>query len=102
MVKLFVQNAPAILILIGAFISAGGAFWASIRQSVNITKLAESSTQLAQKNEEIARLQLEGANLVTGGDSFCEAGFQIFDVNGVMVGTSNPQDDIILQPVIIH
>jgi len=56
--------APAILVLIGAILSTVGIFWASLRQF-------NFNFRLAAQSEEIARLQKENADLVTGGDSFC-------------------------------
>jgi hypothetical protein len=55
---------PTILIFVGGIIAAVGAVWASYDQN-------KTNTKLAQKNEEIARLNRETANAVTGGDSVC-------------------------------
>ena len=55
---------PTIVIFIGGIIAAIGAVWAAYDQN-------KSTEQLRQKNEEIARLNQETANAVTGGDSFC-------------------------------
>lgn len=54
---------PAILILVGALISAGGAVLAAYQQSL-------SEKQLRQKSEEIAELNKRIAQSITGGDSF--------------------------------
>src|SRR5882762_1540173 len=55
---------PTILIFIGGIIAAIGAVWASYDQNT-------ANKKLEQKNEEIARLNRETANAVTGGDSYC-------------------------------
>lgn len=58
---------PAILILIGALISATGAVWASIDQS-------KSERALRQKSDEIATLNKQISHSITGGDSFAYLG----------------------------
>lgn len=55
---------PSGLILLGAFLSAIGALWASQQQG-------EFERHLRVKSEEIAQLNREVVNLVTGGKSFC-------------------------------
>lgn len=55
---------PPGLIALGAFIAAIGALWASQKE-------AQFERDLRAKSEEIADLNREIANLVTGGDSFC-------------------------------
>jgi hypothetical protein len=62
---------PAIVVLIGAIFVAAGGFWASYRQS-------NFNMEIRAKNEEIAALQKDNADAITGGDSFAEAAF--FDV----------------------
>ena len=54
---------PSSLILIGVFLSAIGALWASQQQG-------EFERHLREKNEEIAQLNREVVNFVTGGKSF--------------------------------
>lgn len=54
---------PSILIFVGALISAIGACWASVEQN-------SFKEEIRSKNEEIARLNREVANSVTGGDGF--------------------------------
>jgi hypothetical protein len=63
---------PAFMVLAGAVLVAVGGFWATWRQS-------NFNTEIREKNAEITRLQLEGANAITGGDSFCEMGLQMPD-----------------------
>jgi hypothetical protein len=58
---------PAILILIGALISATGAVLASIDQS-------KSERALRQKSDEIATLNKQISQSITGGDSFAYLG----------------------------
>jgi hypothetical protein len=55
---------PTMVIFVGGIIAAIGAVWAAYDQT-------KSSKQLQEKSEEIARLNRETANTVTGGDSFC-------------------------------
>lgn len=54
---------PAVLIFIGAFISAAGAMWAAQRQAI-------SEKELRQKSDEVAELNKQIALSITGGDSF--------------------------------
>jgi hypothetical protein len=61
------QFYPALTVFAGALLVALGGFWASYRQS-NFT------AEIRAKNEEISRLQHEGTNTITGGDSFLEMG----------------------------
>ena len=68
---------PSGLILLGAFLSATGALWASQQQG-------EFERHLREKSEEIAQLNREVANLVTGGNSFCY----------MAVSTINPESNI--------
>lgn len=63
---------PSGLILLGAILSAIGALWAS--QSRGLFE-----QQLKEKNEEIASLNKEIVNIVTGGDSYC-----LFDFTGTI------------------
>lgn len=55
---------PSGVILLGVFLAAIGAFWASQQQ-------AGFERHLRIKSDEIATLNREIANLVTGGNSFC-------------------------------
>lgn len=59
---------PAIVVAIGAVIAVIGAFWASVEQS-------RSQKQLSGKNEEIANLNRQIAQTITGGDSYCYVEF---------------------------
>lgn len=68
---------PSGLILLGAFLSAIGALWASQQQG-------EFERHLREKSEEIAQLNREVVNLVTGGKSFCY----------MAVSSINPQSNI--------
>ncbi|MHC4277591.1 MAG: hypothetical protein ACYSWY_08925 [Planctomycetota bacterium] len=67
---------PPMFILIGAFIAAAGAFWASLEQ-------AKFERVLRTKSDEIAQLNTKIASAVTGGDSFCYLDLAIGD------GTTN-------------
>src|SRR5712671_5625374 len=69
---------PAVLVFLGALFVAAGGFWASWRQS-------NFNIELNKKNEEIARLQQDNVNTMTGGDSLSYAGFQIFGPDGSVV-----------------
>jgi hypothetical protein len=64
--------APAFFVFAGAILVAIGGFWASWRQS-------NFNAEIKEKNEEIARLQRENANAITGGDSFCWMGLSVPD-----------------------
>jgi hypothetical protein len=58
--------------------------------------------EIREKNEEIARLQRESANAITGGDSFAWAAFQIFGADGSAVNANSMPDDLLLVPIIIN
>jgi hypothetical protein len=70
--RLIWQYAPAIVVWVGAIFVAFGTFWSSLRQS-------HFNARLAQKNQEIAELQLESANAITGGNSFAYMGVMVPD-----------------------
>jgi len=53
-----------------------------------------------QDIQEIARLQLENTNAVTGGDSFCEMLFQIAEQDGNLIHIMS--DDLILVPLLLN
>jgi hypothetical protein len=55
--------APALVVLLGAVLVAGGSFWAAFRQSA-------FNAALAAKNEEIAKLQQENIHTLKGSDVF--------------------------------
>jgi hypothetical protein len=76
---------PAMLAFVGALLVAAGGFWASYRQS-------NFNSEIKVKNEEIARLQIENANTLTGGDSFAYMALSIPD----------PATSAIAVPVFIH
>jgi hypothetical protein len=86
---------PAMLVFVGALFVAAGGFWASWRQS-------NFNTDLREKNDEISRLQREGANAIIGGDSFAWVGFQVFGADGSAVNAHTMPDELLLVPVIIH
>ncbi|MHC5061769.1 MAG: hypothetical protein ACYTFK_11875 [Planctomycetota bacterium] len=65
---------PPGLILLGAILTAIGALWAS-QQQVSFER------HLRSKSEEIASLNREIVNLVTGGDSFCYIDIANIDSN---------------------
>ena len=70
--RLIWQFAPALFVSGGAVLAAFGGFWSSWRQS-------NFNTALAEKNNEISRLQLESANAITGGNSFAYMVLQVPD-----------------------
>jgi hypothetical protein len=72
MIRLIWQFAPAILVWVGAVLVAFGTLWSSWRQS-------NFNATLTAKNSEIARLQLENANAITGGNSFAYMLLQVPD-----------------------
>jgi hypothetical protein len=76
---------PAFVVCAGAILVALGGFWASWRQS-------NFNAEIREKNEEIARLQRENANAITGGDSFCWMGLSV----------SDPAAAAIARPIFIH
>jgi hypothetical protein len=86
---------PAMLVFIGALFVAAGGFWASWRQS-------NFNMEIRAKNDQIARLQQENANTITGGDSFAYAGLEIYGVDGSSVNAHNMPDDLLLVPVFIN
>ena len=76
-------GAPAVLMFIGALISAAGAIWASQRQVI-------SETELRHKSDEIAELNKQIAAAITGGDSFA------YMVLTYLKNAENPR------PVLLH
>ena len=86
---------PALVVFVGALVVAAGGFWASWRQS-------NFNAEIREKNEAIARLQLESANAITGGDSFAWAVFQIFGADGSAVNANSMPDDLLLAPSFVH
>jgi hypothetical protein len=76
---------PAFLVFAGAILVALGSFWAAWRQS-------NFNAEIREKNEEIARLQRENANTITGGDSFCWMGLSVPD----------PVTAAVARPVFVH
>jgi len=68
---------PSGLILLGAVLSAIGALWSSQQQG-------EFERHLREKSDEIAALNKEVVNLVTGGKSFCY----------MTVSNINPQSNV--------
>ncbi len=86
---------PAIVVLIGAIFVAAGGFWASYRQS-------NFNMEIRAKNEEIAALQKDNADAITGGDSFAEAAFSMLDRSGNMTNAFSMPDQLLLVPTFIH
>ncbi len=72
-------SVPMILILLGAILSAIGAFVATYRQNEDkvqsASQRAQFETELRKKSEEITALNKTIAASVTGGDSFCYVEF---------------------------
>lgn len=68
------MSTPAILVLIGAVLSAVGGFWAASRQQRAAIAAAEQRSEfereLRAKSDEIAALNRQIASSVTGGDSY--------------------------------
>jgi hypothetical protein len=58
--------------------------------------------EIREKNDEIARLNRENANAITGGDSFAWADFQVFGADGRPVNAYTMPDELLLLPIIIH
>lgn len=69
------MNIPTILILVGAILSAIGAFWASYMENQALTRAANERArfekELRSKSEEISELNKTIAATITGGDSYC-------------------------------
>jgi hypothetical protein len=82
---------PALLAFVGALLVAAGGFWASWRQS-------NFNAEIREKNAEIALLQQESANTITGGSSYCWTAFQVFASNGSAVNAYSMPDDLLLIP----
>jgi hypothetical protein len=70
--RLIWQFAPALVVFLGAVLVAFGGIWSSWRQS-------NFNATLTAKNSEIAHLQLENANAITGGNSFAYMVLQLLD-----------------------
>jgi hypothetical protein len=68
------QFMPALVAFAGAVLVAVGGFWQS-----------NFNAEIREKNAEITRLQLEGANAITGGDSFCEMGLRVPDAKSAAI-----------------
>lgn len=64
------SSAPALLTLLGAIIAAVGVFWASRRTAFSQAQLIALNQQLAEKNDEIAKLSERIADSITGGKAF--------------------------------
>jgi hypothetical protein len=66
---------PATLVLVGAILSAIGAFWAASKQQRLVTQAAQERARFEQelraKSDEIASLNRQIVATVTGGDGFC-------------------------------
>lgn len=86
---------PAMLVFVGAIIVAVGGFLASWRQS-------NFNAEIRNKNDEIAQLQRENVNAITGGDSFAWVAFQIFGADGSAVNAHAMRDDLVLVPTFIN
>lgn len=67
------MSGPALVILLGALLSASGAFWAALRQS-------KAQQEIRSKNDEIARLSAKAADSIIGGNSFCYV--SLWDIKG--------------------
>jgi hypothetical protein len=55
--------APALVVLLGAILVAGGSFWAGFRQS-------NFNAEIRSKNEQITKLQQEDIRILRGSDFF--------------------------------
>jgi hypothetical protein len=86
---------PAAFVFAGALLVAIGGFWASWRQS-------NFNIEIRKKNEEIALLQKQSADAITGGDSFAELAFRVLDRSGNMPNAHTMPDALLLVPTIIH
>jgi hypothetical protein len=58
--------------------------------------------EIRKKNEEIALLQKQSADAITGGDSFAELAFSVLDRSGNMPNAHAMPDALLLIPTIIH
>jgi hypothetical protein len=72
---------PHCLRLGGAIIAAIGVFWASVRNAASQREIIGLNRQLAEKSDQIAKLNEKLADLVTGGNGFAYA-----DLFGVGLG----------------
>jgi hypothetical protein len=76
---------PAILVFAGAVLVAFGTLWTAWRQS-------NFNAAIIEKNAEIARLQRESANAITGGDSFAY----------MLLSVGDPNTGATVVPVFVH
>jgi len=86
---------PAMLVVVWALLVAAGGLWASWRQS-------SFNTEIRNKNDEIAQLQRENANAISGGDSFARVDLHIIGADGLAVNAHAMPDELLLVPIIIH
>jgi cell division protein FtsL len=70
MAKQFLSSPPALLTLLGAIIAAIGVFWASVRNAASQREIIRLNHQVTEKSDQIAKLNEQIVDLVTGGDSF--------------------------------
>lgn len=68
-------GSPAVVVVVGAFITAGGALWSSSERT-------KFERELRDRSDEIADLNRKIAASVTGGDSFCYAAMGSVGVAG--------------------
>jgi hypothetical protein len=68
-------SVPMVVVFIGAFISALGALWVNQRQNAEAKRTSDLrlafEKELREKSDEIAKLNREIAESVTGGNSYC-------------------------------
>jgi hypothetical protein len=80
----------------GSIIAAVGVFWTTVRQAQERAQAAEArakaETSLREKSEEIARLNRQLADLVTGGTGFCYLTLAVRDGNTFLVAVVNEGD----------
>lgn len=83
-----ILDLPMLLVLIGAVLSAVGAFWANYKQNQekvqSAIERAQFEKELRAKSDEIAGLNKQIAQSVTGGDSFCNVKFLLGPTNTPM------------------
>ncbi len=98
-------NLPMMLIVIGALLSAFGAFLATYRQNQEQIKSAnqrvEFESALRAKSDEIAELNKTIAASITGGDSFCYYSLTNFGTDSAIASVL-PEGNYPLYDVVIR
>jgi hypothetical protein len=70
MLNQLLSSPPALLTFAGAIIAAAGIFWAALNNAASQKEILRLNRQVTEKSDQIAKLNEQIVDLVTGGDSF--------------------------------